>query len=79
MKVYPWSWIFFVIFILITSFAVLNLFIGIIVDAMQQQSFKEQQAIHEDTDQVLIESTEIHKEVVALRQELRELKELLSG
>ncbi|MEE2998377.1 MAG: hypothetical protein VX693_00520 [Pseudomonadota bacterium] len=34
MAVYPYSWIFFVIFILITSIAVMNLFIGIIVDAM---------------------------------------------
>ncbi|MBT3990570.1 MAG: ion transporter [Rhodospirillaceae bacterium] len=78
MEVFPWAWIFFVIFILITSFAVLNLFIGIIVDAMQQQSYEEQQAIHEDTGQVLAESTEIHQEVIALRQELRELKDLLA-
>ena len=35
MKYYPWAWTFFVPFIIITSFAVLNLFIGIIVDAMQ--------------------------------------------
>ncbi len=35
MEHYPLSWIFFVPFIIITSFAVLNLFIGIIVDAMQ--------------------------------------------
>lgn len=34
MAIYPWSWIFFVIFIIVTSFAVLNLFIGVIVDAM---------------------------------------------
>ena len=33
---YPWSWVFFVPFIIITSFAVLNLFIGIIVDSMQR-------------------------------------------
>ncbi len=32
---YPLAWMFFVPFIVITSFAVLNLFIGIIVDAMQ--------------------------------------------
>ncbi len=37
MSVHPWSWVFFLIFILITSFTVLNLFIGIIVDGMQQQ------------------------------------------
>jgi voltage-gated sodium channel len=37
MAVHPWSWVFFLVFILITSFTVLNLFIGIIVDGMQQQ------------------------------------------
>ncbi|KZN40088.1 voltage-gated sodium channel [Pseudoalteromonas luteoviolacea NCIMB 1944] len=35
MELFPQSWLFFVPFIIITSFAVLNLFIGIIVDAMQ--------------------------------------------
>ena len=77
MQVYPQAWIFFVIFILITSFAVLNLFIGIIVDAMQQQSFAEQQALQEETGQVLVESSEIHQEVIALRQEIGELKALI--
>ncbi len=35
MELFPYSWMFFVPFIIVTSFAVLNLFIGIIVDAMQ--------------------------------------------
>jgi voltage-gated sodium channel len=35
MEIFPLSWVFFIPFIIITSFAVLNLFIGIIVDAMQ--------------------------------------------
>jgi len=39
--VFPWAWIFFVVYILVTSFAVLNLFIGIIVDAMQYTSAEE--------------------------------------
>ena len=38
MEEYPYAWAFFVPFILITTFAVLNLFIGIIVDAMQHQT-----------------------------------------
>ena len=38
MEEYPYAWAFFVPFILITTFAVLNLFIGIIVDAMQNQT-----------------------------------------
>ena len=38
MEEYPYAWAFFVPFLLVTSFAVLNLFIGIIVDAMQHQT-----------------------------------------
>ncbi len=37
MEVFPMAWIFFVVFILCTSFTVLNLFIGIIVSAMQAE------------------------------------------
>ncbi len=35
MDVYPMSWLFFIPFIIITSFAILNLFIGVIVESMQ--------------------------------------------
>tara|TARA_B100000676_G_C18079887_1_gene850424 strand:- start:959 stop:1771 length:813 start_codon:yes stop_codon:yes gene_type:complete len=77
MEVYPWSWIFFVVFILITSFAVLNLFIGIIVDAMQQQSFTEKVSNREEVAITQSKATETHHEIIALRQEVRELKELL--
>ncbi len=35
MEAYPWAWAFFVPFIIITSFAVLNLFIALIVNSMQ--------------------------------------------
>ena len=35
MELFPWAWAFFLPFIIITSFAVLNFFIGIIVDSMQ--------------------------------------------
>jgi voltage-gated sodium channel len=77
MEVYSWAWVFFVIFILITSFAVLNLFIGIIVDAMQQQSIAEQAAISEESGATLIKNNELHSELLALRQEVRELKRIL--
>lgn len=35
MEAHPWAWLFFIIFILVVTFMVLNLFIAIIVDAMQ--------------------------------------------
>lgn len=38
MDIYPYSWIFFVLYILVTTFTMLNLFIAIIVNAMHEDS-----------------------------------------
>ncbi len=43
MKVYPYAWIFFVSYILIVTFSILNLFIAVIVDSMQQISANNRQ------------------------------------
>lgn len=40
MQVHPWAWAFFVPFIMIATFTILNLFIGIIVSTMQELSAK---------------------------------------
>jgi len=44
MAAQPYAWAFFVPFILVTSFAVLNLFIGIVVDAMHSEHAAEEEA-----------------------------------
>jgi len=44
METYPLAWVYFVSFILITAFTVLNLFIGIIVNTMQEQHYEEEEA-----------------------------------
>lgn len=71
MEVYPYAWAFFVPFILCTTFTVLNLFIGVIVSAMQEEhdstADADRKAIHDETAIVLTE-------VKALRAELAELK-----
>lgn len=41
MAEYPWAWAFFIPFIVVASFAVLNLFIGIIVEALQRRQEEE--------------------------------------
>lgn len=38
METYPWAWAFFVPFIVVATFTILNLFIGIIVSTMQELS-----------------------------------------
>jgi voltage-gated sodium channel len=77
---HPNAWIFFVIFILIATFTMLNLFIAIIVNAMH--SFTEQEAAETrrevDDARIHIEA-DLHAEVAALRAEIVELKELLQA
>jgi voltage-gated sodium channel len=71
MAQYPMAWAFFVPFIVATSFTVLNLFIGIIVSAMQaeheQQASADREAMHGEQEVIL-------DELRALRREIAELK-----
>ncbi len=77
MKIYPYAWVFFITFILITSFAVLNLFIGIIVDAMQSQNTEEEELIKAEAQKGREERDQIHNELVSLRQELASVRQIL--
>lgn len=44
-KVHPYSWIFFITYILVATFVILNLFIAVIVDAMQKEEGEAEEAI----------------------------------
>lgn len=66
LEFFPWALFFFIPFIIITTFAVLNLFIGVIVDSMETI----RRAPKENTEAHLIE------EIRALRQEIKELRDL---
>lgn len=46
MKTQPSAWIFFIIYILVATFSVLNLFIAVIVDGMQKQHMAEEKEDH---------------------------------
>ncbi len=43
-EVFPYAWVFFVPFILITTFAVVNLLVGLIVNSMQDAHAEESNA-----------------------------------
>ena len=68
---FPLAWIFFVPFILVTSFTVLNLFIGIIVDAMQSQHMAEQREIDANLDaHIDAQTAELHADTRTLERRL---------
>ncbi|WGH78772.1 ion transporter [Jannaschia ovalis] len=71
MEAYPWAWAVFLPFILATAFTVLNLFIGVIVDAMQSEHAREAAAEREG---LMGETEMILAEVRALRAEVAEMK-----
>jgi len=62
MEEHPSAWVFFIGFVLICTFVVLNLFIAVVVSAMEEEMARE---------------SAIYAEVTALRAELRELREEL--
>lgn len=68
MEVFPWAWAFFVPFIIIATFTILNLFIGIIVSTMQELStLPDPKANHEDLKETLIR---MESDLAKLRQHL---------
>ena len=62
MELFPWAWIFFIPFIIITSFAVLNFFIGIIVDSMQIVQKREQNMVKEENMHITIKEYKLLKQ-----------------
>ena len=74
MEVYPQAWMFFVPFIFIVTFVMINLIVAIVVDAMAEINKDENSNI---VDEVHISETHTNNQIVALREEIRELKEYL--
>lgn len=64
MEVHPFAWMFFVPFVLVSAFVVLNLFIAIIVNSMQEE---QGEVSHQERDAIL-------HEIKAMRSEMEQLK-----
>jgi len=74
MEVYPLAWIFFVPFIFMATFIIVNLIIAIVVDAMNEMNANEEEHIikefHAGEDAAKLE-------IQQLRNDIKELKELI--
>ena len=65
MEIFPLAWIFFLLFILSSTFTLLNLFIAVIVNAIQQEASGENQASPQS------EIAGLRREIAALNERLR--------
>jgi len=78
MEKFPYAWLFFIPFIIGTTFTILNLFIGIIVNAMQSEVAKDQAAeraaereiVQDETAPLLEEIRSLRADVAHLRREI---------
>lgn len=79
MEHFPYAWAFFIPFILVATFTMLNLFIAIIVNAMQGVNEAEQresrQAVVAARDHI---EADLHAEMQRLREDIRALQAALS-
>ncbi|MBX2823346.1 MAG: ion transporter [Gammaproteobacteria bacterium] len=78
MEYFPWAWLFFVPFIIITSFAVLNLFIGIIVDAMQT-SHADEAADAEPAKESTVTETTLREDAPGHDKDLSDIQSRISS
>jgi hypothetical protein len=70
MKVYPWAWLPFVVFVIITSFVVVNLIIAVICDAIA--------ALHDD-DKAKLHGQQASRETTSATQDAKTLRESLTA
>lgn len=76
MEVHPYAWVFFVPFIMIATFTILNLFIGIVVSTMQELALlPDPEHGNPETIELLLR---IEKDLAALRQQLNEQREAVT-
>ena len=78
MEIYPWSWIYFVSFVIIAAFVFFNLFIAVIIGEMEKINNKDLEAeIHEDSkklDLILEELKELRLENKNIKLQIEESK-----
>jgi voltage-gated sodium channel len=79
MEQHPFSWLFFILFILISTFMVLNLFIGVVVSALDAETAAEASKLTHPAgaeERILQELEALRRDIDNLRSELPRRREL---
>ena len=72
MAEHAWAWLFFVVFILLSTFMVLNLFIGVVVSALDEETARDAPKLTHPAgseERVLAEIASLRADIAALREE----------
>ena len=74
MEVFSWAWLYFVPFVLCTSFLIMNVVVGIVVNAISEVSESQADEEKEMSEDI---QTQLRKEMEVLRKQLTHVEELL--
>ncbi|MEA1879025.1 MAG: ion transporter [Campylobacterota bacterium] len=74
MEIYPNAWAFFIPFVFIATFVMINLIVAIVVDAMAAINNEEEDHIMEQAE---VNEAKLENEIASLRSDVKELKALL--
>ena len=78
MEVHPYAWIFFIIFIFVATFIMVNLIVAIVVDAMAQINEEEKEEILKNTTEIVHSSDlDTNKQLADLRDEIKTLQQMI--
>jgi voltage-gated sodium channel len=77
MEVHPGAWLFFVPFIVVTTFTVLNLFIALMVNSMHSLQSKTNESLLAEAEIAHDERGELLRRIDVLTEELRRMREMI--
>lgn len=74
MKVYPWAWMYFVPFVMISSYIVLNVVVGVVVNATSDISEDDNISMRDKIKAKKITNTEISEQINELKEHILRLE-----
>ena len=77
MRHYPWAWLYFVSFVVVGTFVVINMFIAIIINSLDDAKRERERSGEEETEPVTRE--QMMQEIRAARETLERLEKRLEG
>lgn len=76
MEIHPWSWIYYLVFIFLTTFTFLNMIIGIILDTLNEEHKKVEQDRVDEDKEIILEILQRNKH---LESKLNNIENLLKN
>ena len=74
MKVYPWAWMYFVPFVMISSYIVLNVVVGVVVNATSDISEDDNISMKDKIKAKKVTNTELSEQINELKEHILRLE-----